>query len=245
MTDAEAGTALPRVLLAEDDPVSASFLTEALQGLGLAVNCCEDGNRALELARQQTFALLLLDCRLPGSGALDIVTALRADDKAASRLAPVIASSADLCPGLERELRAAGCQAVLTKPLRLEELEQTLKTYLTDQALALIDDQAGLQASGSTRNLQALRGLFLDELEALAHELPRLAGEPYALRERLHRLRASCGFCGAAALAEASRQLGRQSDVSGPERAHALGAFRGSLAATIEALRKDRTRYGG
>lgn len=243
MPDVEAGHAPPRILLAEDDPVSASFLTEALQALGLSVQWCADGNQALERARRETFALLLLDCRLPGSGARDIVTALRADHKAASRHAPVIASSADLCPGLERELRAAGCQAVLAKPLRLEDLERTLQAYLTEQSLALIDDQAGLQASGSTRNLQALRGLFLAELEALAHELPRLAGEPHALRERLHRLRASCGFCGAVALAEATRLLGVHSDVSGPERAHALGAFRGSLGATIEALRKDRARH--
>ena len=245
MTDVEAGSSPPRVLLAEDDPVSASFLTEALQALGLEVQWCADGAGALALAREEAFALLLLDCRLPGMGAKDIVTALRSDGKAASRHAPVLASSADLGPGLERELLTAGCQCVLAKPLRLEDLERSLQACLAAHSLALIDDRAGLQASGSTRNLQALRGLFLAELEALSLELSRLAGEPQALYERLHRLRASCGFCGAKALAEACRQLGMQAGISGPGRTGALEAFRRPLAATIEALRNDLARHDG
>jgi CheY-like chemotaxis protein len=237
MPDVEARSSRTRVLLAEDDPISAAFLTEALQRLGMQVEWCADGEQALSLARSRYFSLLFLDCQLPGRGAKEIVLALRGDDGACSRDAPVLASSADVCPRLESELRAAGCQDVLTKPLSIEDLEQALDRCLSRTATALVDDQAGLKASGNDQNLQALRQLFMQELDTLLVELPRLAEDPQALRERLHRLRASCGFCGAMVLSAACGPLAMRAESKGPQRKQALEAFRSALEETLDALR--------
>jgi len=238
MSDPEArATARRRVLLAEDDPVSASFLGEALRGLGLEVCVCDRGREALRLARSEHFDLLLLDCRLPGMGAQGILEALREGPDAASRDAHVLATSAEVTPALERDLRALGCRALLRKPLRLAELEREVRRHAHIPAERLVDDAAGLEASGSPDNLRALRALFAGELDALAGELACLLGEREALRERLHRLRASCGFCGALALGSACATLGDALDADRETRDRAVARFESILGDTLRLLR--------
>jgi len=229
--------ARPTALLAEDDPVSASFLGEALRGLGLKVRLCGRGGEALDLARAERFDLLLLDCRLPGVGARGILEALNGDNDAASRGVPVLATSAEVTPGLQRELQALGCRALLRKPLRLDELEREVRRHVHIATEQLVDDAAGLEASGSPDNLRTLRALFADELDTLSGELAGLLGDPAALRERLHRLRASCGFCGAIALGTACATLGKALEADHETRGRALARFEYILDDTLRLLR--------
>jgi HPt (histidine-containing phosphotransfer) domain-containing protein len=63
---------------------------------------------------------------------------------------------------------------------------------------------------------------------------------PQALRPILHRLRASCGFCGAQTLAQACAALHRvlaTTDARDHEVQASLAAFRHALAETRAALR--------
>lgn len=238
MSDPEVrAPAQQRVLLAEDDPVSASFLAEALRGLGLEIRLCDAGREALRLARERRFDLLLLDCRLPGVGARGILEALNQDHDAASRGAPVLATSAEVTPELGRELRALGCRALLRKPLQLAELEREVRRHLRITPEQLVDDAAGLEASGSPDNLRTLRALFADELDTLSGKLADLLDDPPALRERLHRLRASCGFCGAIALGSACATLAGALDADRETRERELARFASILGDTLHALR--------
>jgi two-component system OmpR family response regulator len=83
--------------------------------------------------------------------------------------------------------------------------------------------------------MRALRLLLREELAMLARELDQLSQDRIEFGERLHRLRSSCGFCGAATLSTQTVLLQRQL-------ARAEGApvsllrFRRALMATIQAL---------
>ncbi|GAB3041265.1 MULTISPECIES: response regulator [Oleiagrimonas] len=235
MPDVNEATASPAcVLLAEDDPVSALFMAEAMRGLGLDVESCADGTQALSCARERRYDLLMLDCRLPGHGAREILDALSSETTSASHGVPAIASSAEVTPDMERELRASGFREVLRKPLQVHELEQAVQALLP-HAPPLLDETAALDASGDAHTLQALRGLFRKELETLSAQLDALIQERGALNERLHRLRASCGFCGALPLARACEQL---SSATPERRDAALEHFRERLAGTLLALQE-------
>jgi CheY-like chemotaxis protein len=226
-----------RILLAEDDPTSLLFLSEALQELGYAVECCTDGEQALTLAQKERFDLLLLDCRMPGLGAPAILERLNADVQTASRTCPAIASSAEITPQLRARLLQSGFHEVLHKPLSVAELERVLARVLPAHGReTLLDNDAALETSGDLHTLTALRGLFADELQALLHDIDALARTPTALSERLHRLRASCGFCGAHALANHSETLSRCTTMDA--RKAALQDFKHTLNATIAALKQ-------
>jgi two-component system sensor histidine kinase EvgS len=223
------------LLVADDDPASRRFLEDGLRRLKARVVTCTDGPEALALARDQAFDLLLLDCRMPGAGALQVLSALRADPQARSRHTIAVASSAEMAPAERSVLLAAGFSEVLVKPCKLADLQRLLG-LLMSHAIPPLDDHAGLLASGDAVTMQALRGLLRDELELLKGELARMDNDHAMLAERLHRLRSSCGFCGAAMLSTAAMALQAALMHAPADVTPCLQRFNRALDATLLAL---------
>ncbi|HET7359311.1 MAG TPA: response regulator [Rhodanobacteraceae bacterium] len=243
MSDARAAVAdslsPPSVLLAEDDETSRHFLTEALRQLGCQVDACVDGAAAAAWARRRHFDVLLLDCHMPGGGAVQILAQLRAEPQAASRASAAIASSAELDPASHAQLLRSGFSGVLLKPASLKTLQVALETALAaaaDGSSGWFDDRAALRSSGNAETVRALRMLFDDELRHLLQDLDDLVRTPDRFGERLHRLLASCGFCGATGLALHARQLLGELRGNGVLVAAAVAAFRDALVATLTDL---------
>jgi CheY-like chemotaxis protein len=228
---------LPYVLVADDDPASRRFLGDGLRALGAQVHECVDGQMALARAAIETFDLLLLDCRMPGAGARDVLVALRADARARSADAPAVATSAEVSTEDRQRLLAAGFSDVLLKPCELDALRPLVTLARNSGRNApLLDDAAGLVSSGDARTMQALRSLLREELAALLQELAHLCDEPPRLVERLHRLRSACGFCGAPALALQAKHLQRQVETDGSVGDGARERFQQALVATLAVL---------
>ncbi|HKR77491.1 MAG TPA: response regulator [Rhodanobacter sp.] len=224
----------PRVLVADDDPASRRFLCDGLRSLGAEVQDCADGTQALQLARHEAFDLLLLDCRMPGAGAHEILAALRGDGQARSSRSLAVASSAELDTAARRELLTAGFGEVLCKPCGIAELQHVLA--LLPATTPLLDDAAALRASGDAATMQALRQLLRGELALLHQELGMPDCDHAALDERLHRLRSSCGFCGTAALAAEVTRLQQRLREAPHDAAPAIAQFRGAVQLTLQAL---------
>lgn len=226
-----------RVLLAEDDPVSREFLAESVRACGAEVTICADGDTALQLARTQAWDLLIFDHHLPGRNGDAALLTLRADSGAASRAAPAIATSA--ARDIETEsLLQAGFAEVLSKPMSSEILRAALHRNGCPVHSPL-DDGDALRACGSAEAMTRLRRLFAEhELPGLQEELDRLDGNPESLRATLHRLQASCGFCGARTLALATAGLQRAlaENIDCDQVQAALQDFRDALASTRATL---------
>ncbi|WHZ17982.1 MAG: hypothetical protein OJF55_000131 [Rhodanobacteraceae bacterium] len=230
-----------RVLLAEDDPVSRDFLREAIAACGAEVVDCADGPTALELARTRRWDLLMLDQHLPALHGDAVLATLRADPGAASRTTPAIATSAAGDSGTAPLLRA-GFAEVLAKPMELETLHALLQRHGCTRAGSPLDDDDALRACGSPEAVARLRRLFAEqELPKVQDEVEHSTRNPQALRPTLHRLRASCGFCGAQALAQASAALHRAlaTGAEDDEVQATLTVFRNALAETRAALHAE------
>jgi len=208
---------VPRVLIADDDPVSLRFLATAVAQLGCSVVVAASADEAETALGWTSFELLLLDRHMPGRGGAELLASLRGRGIAV----PALATTAEVTPAVTAALRAAGFAGVIGKPVTLAQLTQALAPYLGSQAafaepppaprdppsgLALLEDDAALLAVGSDAEaLCALRRLFAQELSELE---TRWSADAEAVeQERLHRLRASCGFCGARALGDAALRL--------------------------------------
>lgn len=237
-SDARVNESTVRVLVADDDATSCRFLTDGLQTVTPDVAACGDGARALQWARVERFDLLLVDCRMPGGGALAIAHALRADPRAASHAAALVATSAEFATEDRHALLSAGCNAILDKPCTLAELRHTMSLIpaMADTVL-ILDDVAGLRSSGDYATLAALRQLLGEELETMQLQFETLATDPLALIARLHRLRAGCGFCGTTRLARAAQKLKLKLELEpGADHTVAINQFQAALAATRHAL---------
>jgi CheY-like chemotaxis protein len=205
---------VPRILVADDNPLSLRFFGDAFAAIGADCATAGDGLAVVTAAAATRFDLLLLDANMPrldGAGALARV---RADPAAASRHAPALATTADATSACRSALLAAGFADVLPKPLDVAMLREALERHLhaspPEATIVRLDDRRMLAAAGGDAAIvAALRDLLVRELDALPVELHGYAGcdDRPGLRDRLHRLDASAGFCGATALAAAAARL--------------------------------------
>ena len=225
-----------RVLLAEDDAVSREFLCEAIQACGGQPTACVDGPTALTQARAGNWHLLILDHHLPGMNGEAVLAALRVDPGEATPFPPALATTAE--PDSARALLLeAGFAQVLPKPVSLEVLGAALAPFGCKPDP--LDDGNALRACGSPSAVERLRRLFAEqELPRIQDEFERHADDPRALRPVLHRLLASCGFCGATALARACNTL-HDALASGTDPSRidaAMQKFAGALQETRQTL---------
>ena len=241
--------AMPTVLIADDDPVSLSFLQTAAESLGCSVLTAANGAETLRVAEANNFELLLLDLNMPDMGGPVLLQALRARGVRV----PAIVTSAGFENETAAALVAAGFVDTLEKPASLETIEALLQKHLalnsgmrprstagpSPMALPILDDKSALAAIGGDDDaMRSLRSLFAQELELLEHDLESAAPELRVLSERLHRLRASSGFCGATALAAAALRL--QQALGGDLARDAMADFVRICGATRQALAAQR-----
>jgi two-component system, OmpR family, response regulator len=166
-----------------------------------------------------------------------VLTSLRNHTTARSACSPAVASSAELDANDQRALLAAGFHAVLLKPCSLLDLQNILKLVTIDRRhVPVLDDELALRTAGTPVVVQALRGLFRQELSTVYEQLDELSSDASAFEARLHKLRSSCGFCGASSLAEHVVSLQQHLKLAHHGAMLPLADFRQSLRQTIKAL---------
>ena len=108
-----------RVLLVEDHPLVVDALTILLESGGHEVRTAESVSSAVRQALAAPVDVLLLDLTLPDGHGLDVLDRLRAAD--ASPAVSVALTGHD-DPTTRARCVAAGCAAVLLKPVPAREL---------------------------------------------------------------------------------------------------------------------------
>ena len=111
-----------RILIAEDNELSAKVLEQILIRHGHQVRLANNGREALSLAEEGNCDLLLLDVHLPALDGFQVVWALREREQCAGGHLPVIALTARSRKVDRERCLAAGVDEFLTKPVRSAEL---------------------------------------------------------------------------------------------------------------------------
>lgn len=102
------------LLLAEDDEANRDLLRRRLEKLGYRITACGDGGAALQLARETTPDLLLLDMVMPVLDGREVLIRIKSDDSL--RYLPIIMISAlDQAEGIAHCIEM-GAEDYLSKP---------------------------------------------------------------------------------------------------------------------------------
>ena len=124
-----------RVLLVEDNPVNRLVAVSMLAPLGLEVAEAEDGQQALEMLRETTFDLVLMDCQMPVLDGFGATARIRAGDAGADRVrVPIVAFTANALDGDAQRCLAAGMDGYLSKPFTREQLAGAVDHWLRQGA---------------------------------------------------------------------------------------------------------------
>lgn len=234
---------MPRFLLVEDDTISRGFFKAALETLPAQVDTADSLATAMDRARSGRHDLWLIDVNLPDGNGTELLHELRRSRPDT----PALAHTADGDNSIHSRLRDAGFSETLVKPLSREHLLKAVRRALVSSRGTMgtatgepptdegprqdWDETTALAAlNGQRHHLIALRELFLAELPGVRDAVAQAVRENNvpALRSQLHRLQASCGFVGAARLAQAVRQLHQL-----PESTTAQTRFRTALDALL------------
>jgi CheY-like chemotaxis protein len=110
------------ILLVEDNPVNEALAVRMLEKRGHSVTVARNGKEALEVLKQQTPDLVLMDIQMPEMDGFETTAIIREGDRKTGKHLPVIAMTAHAMAGDKERCLAAGMDGYLSKPVRPAEL---------------------------------------------------------------------------------------------------------------------------
>ncbi|MBI2943377.1 MAG: response regulator transcription factor [Candidatus Wallbacteria bacterium] len=116
---------MPNILLIEDDPRIAAPLVASLQRDGYRCSHVTDGSKALRLAQESLWDLVLLDLMLPGLDGISICHRVRERSQVPILILTARDEESDKLLGLE-----VGADDYVTKPFSLPELKARIRALL-------------------------------------------------------------------------------------------------------------------
>jgi PAS domain S-box-containing protein len=135
--DAREPAASLRILLAEDNPVNQRLATRLLEKRGHSVVVAANGRQALTAFEKERFDLVFMDVQMPVMDGLEATVAIRVKERTSGSRTPIVALTAHAMKGDREKCLEAGMDGYLTKPIRPQELDELLQSYLPRRAEAL------------------------------------------------------------------------------------------------------------
>jgi two-component system, sensor histidine kinase and response regulator len=223
-----------RVLLAEDNLINQEVATAMLSKFGLQVEIAHNGQEAANLAGNQLFDIVLMDCQMPIMDGYQATRLIRQQQNQGSYL-PIIALTANALEGDRARCLQAGMDDYLTKPYSLTQLQQMLSRWLPEKDLIpdtpaetisppdtspvantlttlnmkQLEQVRDLDPSGSDALLHKILQTFLDTASESICQIEQaiIQEDTESLRRTAHSLKSSCANIGADALSELFRKM--------------------------------------
>jgi PAS domain S-box-containing protein len=175
-----------RILVAEDNAINRELLTCLLQNHGHTVTAVTTGREAVELLDKNAvnYDIVLMDVEMPDMDGFQATALIREKEKVSGKHIPIIALTADAMKGDCERCLAAGMDGYVPKPVRLQDLLETVQTLLLDvpnippdappeEPPAQVLDEALLMSrvDNDPQLLRDLVSLFLEECPRLVDDI--------------------------------------------------------------------------
>jgi len=139
-----------KILLVEDNLVNCEVALDMLEELGFEADVVHDGKQAVEIAKVSQYALILMDCEMPGLDGFAATEQIRSEETLLQRKpAPIIALTAHAIKGARDKCIASGMDDFLSKPFSLSSLQLIVNKWL------LISPVTSIKSFTSNKNGQA------------------------------------------------------------------------------------------
>jgi DNA-binding response OmpR family regulator len=155
------------ILLVEDDPRLAEFVSQELTLEGYQVTIANNGIEGLSIARESKPDLLILDWMLPGISGLDVCMRLR---KTGIQVPIIMLTAKDEIPDRVMGLNS-GADDYVTKPFSMEELLARINARLRRTQIIEFDQLEFEDVRLNLLTREVYRGSQLIELTAKEFDL--------------------------------------------------------------------------
>ena len=205
-----------RVLVVDDDETNLGLHTLLLEELGYKVTASNNATEAISVVAKKTIDLVLMDVQMPGISGIKASRLMRK----AGFAGPVIALSAHLSEAEKIEVREAGMNEAIIKPISKNSLKQLIEGYLLNLSSqpvvasagvsGIFDERLALQRANQRQDLAAELLQLL--IESLPQDQEKL-NDAYAnrdvdtFRRQVHKMHGALRYCGVPRLGGAIENL--------------------------------------
>ncbi|WP_017222007.1 response regulator [Moritella dasanensis] len=128
--DKTAASDIMKVLLVEDTFINQKVTTMMLQKMGIEVTLAENGQIGVDLCKDQTFNLILMDCQMPVLDGFEATKMIR-ENETSDQHTPIIALTANVLQTEKDKCFVAGMDDFMGKPVSKQLLTLMLQKHLS------------------------------------------------------------------------------------------------------------------
>jgi PAS domain S-box-containing protein len=213
-----------KVLIVEDNPVNREIAKAMLEQLGIVAETADNGAKAVEICRQKSFDIILMDCRMPEMDGFE--AARKILERTNLQPPPKIIALTASVSAIEREqCFAAGMSDFLTKPITQNAIGEILKKHCFDRISSqnldlnekfvqhsfsdilnpeILKNFIEIESHGEENFVREMLELFCSYTESGIEELGKALSEKNIeiIRQKAHGLKGSSANIGALDLPE-------------------------------------------
>lgn len=211
------------VLVVDDQQANRVLLTQQLSFFGQSVRSAENGERGLELWRENSIDVIFTDCNMPVMNGYEMTRAIRQEEarRSLSRCA-IIGFTANAQPEEKAKCLEAGMDDCLFKPVSLKRLSTVLSSLAVLQRVSAATLEEPAQANSETitsilRDLTGgdaamIRALISEARSSYARDLAELKAQrqnfvPESLADLAHRIKGGARILQAQRVIEACEHV--------------------------------------
>lgn len=185
------------VLLVDDDEMSRDIFEILLQGIGVSAEKAESGAEALVLVQKKKYDLIFIDHMMPEMDGVETLHNMRKLPQNKNQDTPVIALTANVKVNANAYYLSEGFNGYLAKPVRPEELEETICSLLAsknenafdlssekeEEVLPAVEDFNWEYALSYNLNLENLKRLLKDFTGKLPRQIEEFSNFEFDVLE--------------------------------------------------------------
>lgn len=132
-----------KILVVDDEVLLVKGIKFNLESEGYTVDCCYDGETAVNMAREERYDLIILDLMMPKKDGLQACQEIRGFSTVPVIMLTARSESADLLMGFE-----SGADDYVTKPFDILELKARVRALLRRASIAVPQPAASVLQRG-------------------------------------------------------------------------------------------------
>jgi len=153
-----------KILVAEDDKFNQELIKEIFKKWGIEIDVVSNGLEAVEKAKQNRYDVIFLDINMPKMSGVDALKEIKKFSTS-----PVIALTANAFKEDREKYLKEGFNDVISKPVKLEDLERILSKYVKTKK-----DYLGLFAKSLKLNKEVVKKLVDVYFDSVKDDLKSL-----------------------------------------------------------------------
>lgn len=119
------------ILLVEDNAINRHVISKMLEPTEAVIVMAEDGVKALDVLKDQSFDLILMDCQMPNMDGYECTRTIRVMEVKTGLRVPIVAITANAYEEDKQRCLIAGMDDFIAKPINSDDLYTVIGNILS------------------------------------------------------------------------------------------------------------------